>query len=520
MFPSPLFNTGLDTSRRDFLRRTGQLALSGTALPFALNLAAMGEAAAFTATAGDPTDYKALVCVFLYGGNDYANTVITYDDASYDQYSTVRGGGAARSAGGIALAQSDLTATELKPALVDVPMDSLGVSRKFALNPAMTGLANLFNSGKMAVQLNVGPLVKPLTRAQYNSSDKVNNPRPPQLFSHNDQQSIWQSSSPEGSTVGWGGNIGDLALPVNVTGQFTCMSVTGNAVFLSGDTALQYQVSTSGAIKISAAVSGASIYGSTAVSAAMRTILQQSSSHTLENEYNKITTRAMAAEAKVTDALKLTDAAATPTAGVPLPTVFPPSNPLADQLKMVARLIKGRSVLGAQRQVFMVSIGGFDLHDNLIRDHGGTLGKVSAAMTAFYDATVQMDIADKVTTFTASDFGRTLASNGDGSDHGWGSHHFVVGGAVNGKKFYGTAPPVSVSDAKDSGGNYLPANQWHVGQGRLLPSTSVAQYAGTLAKWFGVTTAEMPSVLPKIVNFGNLVTPARPDYPVDLGFMA
>jgi uncharacterized protein (DUF1501 family) len=317
--------------------------------------------------------------------------------------------------------------------------------------------------------------------------------------------------------------MGDLALPSNTTAQFTCMSVTGNAVFLSGDTALQYQVSTSGAIKINAAVSGATIYGSSTapsgavtVSAALRTLIQQSGSHALENEYNKVTTRAIAAETKVTDALKLTDAAATPTAGVPLTTVFPTGTSLADQLKMVARLIKGRAVLGAQRQVFMVSIGGFDLHDNLIRDHGGILGKVSAAMTAFYDATVEMGVADKVTAFTASDFGRTLASNGDGSDHGWGSHHFVVGGAVNGQKFYGTAPPVSVSDTKDSGGNYLPANQWHVGQGRLLPSTSVDQYAATLAKWFGVTgstTGEMLNVFPKIANFGGA------GYPIDLGFM-
>ena len=322
--------------------------------------------------------------------------------------------------------------------------------------------------------------------------------------------------------------MGDLALPVNTTAQFTCMSVTGNAVFLSGDTALQYQVSTGGAIKINAAVSGATIYGSSTapagavtVSAALRTLIQQPGSHTLEKEYNKVTTRAIAAETKVTDVLKLTDAAATPTAGVPLNTVFPTGNSLADQLKMVARLIRGRSVLGAQRQVFIVSIGGFDLHDNLIRDHGGILGKVSAAMTAFYDATVEMQIADKVTAFTASDFGRTLASNGDGSDHGWGSHHFVVGGAVKGQRFYGTAPPVNVTDGTVVSGvrTYAAAEQWHVGQGRLLPSTSVDQYAATLAKWFGVTATEMPTVLPKIVNFGNLATPARPDYPVDLGFM-
>lgn len=181
-----------DLQRRAFLRRSGQLALTGTALPFAMNLAALGEAAAFNAPAGD---YKALVCVFLYGGNDYANTLIPYDDANYNLYSTIRGGGSGQTAGGIALAKSGLAATVLNP--LAAPLDSQGqAGRQFALNPAMTGLAGLFNSGKMAVQLNVGPLVKPLTREQYNSSDRVSFPRPPQLFSHNDQQSIWQSSSP------------------------------------------------------------------------------------------------------------------------------------------------------------------------------------------------------------------------------------------------------------------------------------------------------------------------------------
>ena len=486
------------STRRAFLKRSGQLAMTGTALPLALNLAAMGEAAAFNAPSGD---YKALVCVFLYGANDYANTVVTYDNASYDKYSAIRGGGAGRSAGGIALAQSDLTATLLTPTIA--PVDALGVTRQFALNPAMTGLAGLFNSGKAAVQLNVGPLVVPLTRAQYNSADLAANPRPPQLFSHNDQQSIWQSSSPEGSTVGWGGNVGDLAIAnsLNTSPLFTCMSVTGNAVFLSGDTALQYQLSTNGAIRINPATSA--VYGSTAVRDAINTLVQQPRAQKLENEYNAVAKRAIAAETSVTAAL----------AGAAPATVFP-TDGLGPQMKMVARLIKGQAALGARRQVFLVSLGGFDLHDNLLRDHGGLLGKVSAAMTAFYEATVEMGVADKVTTFTASDFGRTLASNGDGSDHGWGSHHFVVGGAVKGKAFYGTPPPVSVSDTKDASGNYLPENQWHVGQGRLLPTTSVDQYAATLARWFGVADTELSGVLPNISRFG------RAGYPVNLGFMA
>ena len=485
------------STRRAFLRRTGQLAMTGTALPLALNLAAMGEAAAFNAPGND---YKALVCVFLYGGNDYANTVVTYDNPSYDKYSAIRGGGAVRTAGGIALAQSDLTATLLAPTAA--PVDALGVARQYALNPAMTGLAGLFNAGKAAVQLNVGPLVVPLTRAQYNSTDRVTYPRPPQLFSHNDQQSIWQSSSPEGSKVGWGGNIGDLAIQNNLNGNatFICMSVTGNAVFLSGDTALQYQLSTNGAIKITPATSA--VYGSSAVSNAINALIQQPRTQRLENDYNAVTKRALTAEASVTAAL----------AGAAPATVFP-TDGLGPQMKMVARLIKGQASLGARRQVFLVSMGGFDLHDNLIRDHGGLLGKVSAAMTAFYNATVEMGVANQVTAFTASDFGRTLASNGDGSDHGWGGHHFVVGGAVKGQAFYGTPPPVSVGDTKDGAGNYGPADQWHVGQGRLLPSTSVDQYAATLARWFGVADTELAGILPNIGHFGDA------GYPVNLAFM-
>ena len=472
-------------SRRAFLRRTGQLALTGTALPFALNLAAMGEAAAFEAS-----DYKALVCVFFYGGNDYANTVVTYDDPSYNAYSTIRGGGAGQTAGGIALAKADLAATLLNPT---APLPG---GRQYALHPSMGGLAGLFNAGQAAVQLNVGPLVVPLTRAQYNSSDRKTYPLPPKLFSHNDQQSIWQSSSPEGSTVGWGGNIGDLALASNSTSLFTCINVTGNAVFLSGDSALSYQVSSGGgAVAINSVKSN--VYGSSAVKNAMTAIVQQSRSHTLEDEYNKVTARAIGAEAKITAGL----------AGVALATPFPAGNSLADQLKTVARLIGARNALGTRRQVFMVSIGGFDLHDNLISQHPGVLGKVSSAMTAFYNATVELGVASKVTAFTASDFGRTLVSNGDGADHGWGSHHLMVGGAVKGKAFYGTPPPVSV------GNTAAASDQWHVGQGRLLPSTSVDQYAATMAKWFGVADGELASILPNLSHFGSA------SYPKDLGFL-
>ncbi len=486
-----LLNPNLHT-RRAFLRRSGQLALTGTALPFALNLAAMGEAAAF-----DASDYKALVCVFLFGGNDYANTVVTYDDPSYNAYSTIRGGGAGQTAGGIALAKADLAATLLNPTT------ALPDGRQYALHPSMTGLTGLFNTGKAAVQLNVGPLVQPTTLAQYRSSNRTLNPLPPNLFSHNDQQSIWQSSSPEGSTIGWGGNIGDLSLSSNATSLFTCISVSGNAVFLSGDTALQYQIGTDRAVQISSVTNG--VYGSNAVRDAMRQITQAPSSQLIENEYNAITRRSITAEGQMTTALN-----AVPASTAPFNT-FTGSNPLASQLRMVARIIASRNALSSKRQVFMVSLGGFDNHDKLLGSHNTTLSRISGALTEFYNATLALGVADKVTAFTASDFGRTLASNGDGSDHGWGSHHLMVGGAVKGKAFYGTPPPVSV------GTTTAPADQWHVGQGRLLPSTSVDQYAATLAKWFGVADSELAGILPNIGHFGAAAS--RPDYPTNLGFM-
>jgi uncharacterized protein (DUF1501 family) len=227
------------------------------ALPFALNLAAMGEAAAFNAT-----DYKALVCVFLYGGNDYANTVVTYDDDSYNRYTP---------SGAVAQARRPAASRQAATPTLLTPPRRCRVAPVRAA-PGHDGLAGLFNSGKAAVQLNVGPLVVPLTRAQYNRPT-AHLPLPPKLFSHNDQQSVWQSSSPEGSTVGWGGNLGDLALSSNGNSLFTCISVTGNAVFLSGDSALQYQVSTRGAVAINGVKSR--VYGSSAVQGALTSLMQQ-----------------------------------------------------------------------------------------------------------------------------------------------------------------------------------------------------------------------------------------------------
>ncbi len=457
-------------TRRLLLQRAVQLGAMGAAWPLAVNLAAIGEAAAF-----DATDYKALVCVFLYGGNDYANTVIPYDLPNYDLYSAIRGGGAGRTRGGIAYGHDELTATALTPPGGNSLTDGL----QYALTPELGGFKTLFDVGKLAVQLNVGPLIVPVTRAQYEGSNRTLYPLPPKLFSHNDQQSIWQALGSEGSTVGWGGRIGDLAMSGNGNALLTCISAAGNAVFVAGRNALQYQISPDGAIRINALQ--ASPYGLDSVRDALAALITRTSAQSLEDEYAVVTRRSIQLEGGVNAAL----------AGVNLNTVFDSNNPLAAQMRIVARLIGARAALGVKRQVFFVSIGGFDNHDFLMQNHPGLMTQVNDAMSTFYQATVELGVVNSVTAFTASDFGRTLSSNSDGSDHGWGSHHFVVGGAVNGGRFYGTAPHVSV-DTDDQ-----------VGQGRLLPSTSVDQFAATLAGWFGVSAGELPGVLPNIGNFAS-----------------
>jgi len=302
---------------------------------------------------------------------------------------------------------------------------------------------------------------------------------PPKLFSPNDQQSIWQANGSEGATIGWGGRLGDIALANSSNtpnSLLTCISASGNAVFVAGRDALQYQTSPNGAIRINALNNANPAFRDT-----VNALITRTSNHVLENEYAIVTRRSIEMEGIV-------NAALTP---VQPATVFPSGNPLGNQLKIVARLIGARGTLNMRRQVFFVSLGGFDNHNLLMQDHPTLLQRINDAMSAFYAATVELGVANQVTTFTASDFGRTLSSNADGSDHGWGSHHFVMGGAVNGGRFYGTAPHVSIQ-ADDQ-----------VGQGRLLPSTSVDQFAATLARWFGCSTSELPGILPNVGNFSN-----------------
>jgi len=444
-----------ELQRREFLRRASAVGIAGTAAPWALSLAGIGEAAAATV----PGDYKALVCLFMYGGNDYGNTLVPYDAASHAAYANIRQA--------LTTPRDTLAATAL-PAATG--------GRQMALAPQLGKLKGLWDAGKLAVQLNVGTLVQPTTLAQYNAK---NVPLPPKLFSHNDQQSVWQASSPEGATSGWGGRLGDLFMGGNGTSTFTCINVSGNAVYMAGKQAVQYQVSTSGAVPINGVTK--SLFGSAACSTALRSLITADRTHWMESELNRVVKRSVDAQATLSTAL-----AAAPALATPFDTAS-----LSTQLQMVAKLIAARQALGATRQVYFVSIGGFDLHDLLVAQHPLLLTQINDAMASFYAATVELGVADQVTTFTASDFGRTLTSNGDGSDHGWGSHHFVMGGAVKGGRFYGALPSVSVNGPDD------------VGQGRLLPTTSVDQLAATLATWMGVSATDLPMVLPQIGNYST-----------------
>jgi uncharacterized protein (DUF1501 family) len=448
-----------DVSRRAFLQRASALSMAGAATPFVMNLAAIGEAAAATAT-----DYKAIVCVFLYGGNDYANTLVPADAANYAIYANARPT--------LAHSQGSIAGTILAPNVAPAG------GQQYALAPGLAPLFPIFNAGKMAVVLNVGTLVQPTTKLQYTNRSVL---LPPKLLSHNDQQSYWQSSSPEGAATGWGGRIGDLLQSGNGNASLTCINPSGNAVFLTGRSAVQYAITPAGPIPLNA---NTSLNGSTSASTLLKSLISTPVNHIFETEHAKVTARALNLYSLVTTSL----AAAPPTTTVFTPATDPSSS-LGAQLQEVAKLISVSSQLGAKRQVFFVSTGRFDTHDGLATVHPLLMSNLGNALRAFYDTTVELGVASQVTTFTGSDFGRALTANNDGTDHGWGSMHFVLGGAVNGKAYYGT-PPVLANNGPDD-----------IGQGRLLPTTSVDQYAATIASWFGVSATDMTTVLPNIGNY-------------------
>jgi len=463
-------NKHSNLTRRGLLKSTAALALQRVSIPMATSLGLMADAAAQSAN-----DYKALVCIFLYGANDHYNTVIPYDVATHTNYYNIRKG--TPTAGtvydGIAIGRNALSETALSTALSG--------GRQMALNPEMSALKTLFENKRASILMNVGPLVVPTTRQQY---DNKSVPLPPKLFSHNDQQAYWQSSyQTEGGATGWGGRAADLLLSNNSKSTLTCISINGNALFLSGQNAISYQMSSTGATTVNA-IKGKSLFGSANCAAALQTLITQSSSLPMASDYTTVTKRAL-------DTYDGIVAAIGTAASASMNALFPSAatNTLSAQLKMVARMIEQQSAFGMKRQVFMVGMGGFDLHDFLPTQHPALLQKLSTAMKEFDDAMTSLGKGPQVTAFTASDFGRTLTSNGDGSDHGWGSHHFVMGGAVDGGKWIGTAPEIGLTH-----------NQ-QVGSGRLIPSTAVDQLGAELAAWFGVSATDVKTVLPNAKNF-------------------
>ncbi len=456
------------TTRRQFFRRSACAAVGMTAMGNTIfDLQRIAAAAPLG-------DYKSLVCVFLYGGNDGNNVIVPTAGADYTQYAAARAG--------LALPQSSLLPLH--------PLVASGDSREWGLHPSLAGVQGLFNAGRAAVVGNVGPLVAPLTRDEYLSRSVA---VPPQLFSHSDQTVHWQTSVPDQpAKTGWGGRTADLLHSLNENARISMsISVAGTNTFQVGKVVTQYQVSPEGPVGLTSYVPATQ--GADAPSNAIRALLARTYGNLFERGYSGIFGRALDNQELLSGAL---------TGAPAIATAFPQTD-LGTQLQMIARLISVREALGLRRQVFFCSGQGFDTHGGQVGttaldgSHADLLGELDGALTAFQAAMTELNVADSVTAFTASDFGRTLVSNGDGSDHGWGSHHFVLGGAVRGGRIYGQLPTLAVDGPNDAG------------EGRWIPTTSVDEYSATLARWFGVAASDLPLVLP---NLGRFATP-------DLGFM-
>lgn len=459
-------------TRRSFLRQAACAALGVGGLTGAM-LDLRRIAAATIGNTDLAGDYKALVCLFMYGGNDANNMVVPIDATNYAAYAAARGA--------IALPQNSLLGLS--------PLTSTGVD--YGLNGAMTELAALFNGRKAALLGNVGSLLAPITKEDYTARRNV----PPSLFSHSDQQTQWQTSVPDVvSRSGWGGRTADLLAALNENQQVSiAISLAGSNTFQVGNQVVPFSVSSTGTVGLTDYNSGSA--NSNVRSRAIDQLLTLSgqSPNLFEKQFGGTIRGSLDTNNVLNGALRLSDPAQ---GGTDFATVFP-STSLGNQLKMVARLIKGRETLNLRRQVFFVSVGGFDTHTNQVAAQATLLQEISQGLDAFYKATLEMAISESVTAFTASDFARTFPTNGTGSDHGWGSHHFVVGGAVRGGDIYGRMPTLVVNGPDDTG------------QGRWIPTTSVDEYAATLASWFGVNPGDISYALPNIGRF------ARPN----LGFL-
>ncbi|MGH8051331.1 MAG: DUF1501 domain-containing protein [Arenimonas sp.] len=477
-----LDEASLKTRRRFLLGAVGG---AGAALGgFGLSLSGIAAAANMGTKAATPipNDYRAMVCFFLFGGNDAANTIIPYDQTTYNQYLIAREGSLSRPFG----------ITRLRSDLLPITAASVNDGRQLAFPKEMASLKRLYDKGKAAVMTNVGVLAQPTSKTQYNTAGFE---LPPQLFSHSDHQRFWQLGAPNYTTrTGWAGRMGDLLAAGNNSNVSMCISVAGNNTWQVGNAVLPYPINSE---------YGAPEFWSswnTNRMTAMNNLNLQTRTNLLEKQAARVYNRSISAQIDMDEALNYS---------LTLENFFPKNpvgfnagmvgeyNDVMQQFQMVARLIAAREVLGHKRQIFFVSLGGFDNHDSLA-EHPDRLKIIADGMAAFYQATVALGVDQNVTTFTGSDFGRPLKSNGTGADHGWGAHHFVVGGSVRGGNVYGKFPQMVINgpDALDN-------------QGHLLPSTSVDEYAATLANWFGVSSTDMPIVIPNIARFAQ----------ADMGFM-
>ncbi|MEM7433083.1 MAG: DUF1501 domain-containing protein [Pseudomonadota bacterium] len=447
-------------NRRAFLKSSGAAAAMFAATPGITYAQVVGGGAPFN-------DYKALVCVFMFGGCDTFNMVVPRSNAEYNVYAASRQN--------MAVDQADL--------LPITPLTSDGVD--YGLHPTMGGVQGLFTQGAASFVTNIGPLVEPTTKDQYFNSSVL---LPPQLFSHNDQQDQWMSlRGINSSATGWAGRMADL-IRSNVANQqmATNASLFGTNQFQSADETIAYIMGPTGPLQFS---------GFSTDPTSILNDQRLAFSAIVDADYDSVYERGFAAVQR--RAIDAADTVSTAIENAPtLSTVFPASQ-LGTQLQTVANLIAVRDELQMERQIFFVATGGFDTHDDQVETLPGLLENISDSMTAFYNATVELGVADSVTSFTQSDFGRTLTSNGDGTDHAWASNQLVVGGAVNGQDFYGDYPLLQIGGDDDVGG------------GRIIPTTSADQYAATIAKWFGIDDVDLGVVAPNIDNFAVR----------DLGFM-
>jgi uncharacterized protein (DUF1501 family) len=487
-------------SRRAFIRQAACAAVGTAAMTSAIrDLRFMNAAVAQT----NISDYKALVCIFLGGGNDSNNLIIPTDLTAYNNYAAIRTPVLALPMG--AVPGAVLPISPLNPG-----------TPSYGLHPSLVGMQNLFNQGKLAVLFNTGTLAYPLTKAVYNSTPSK---RPPQLFSHADQVTQWQTSIPDQPPLtGWGGRCADLLNSLNNNAPVS-LSVTlaGANTFEVGSQVSQYSVSTSGAISLQG-VSGARL-------TALTNILGLSYPNLQAQAYAGVADHAVNTGSLLNSAILSTVDPNSNTQfwNTPFPGsgVFQVTTPtsgakfnssLGPQLKMVARLIEAghraaaSGGFGMKRQIFFCSFGGFDTHTgqtdvpiggsvqngaqaNLFADLSQSMTAFQAAMGQIATLHADPTFANRVTSFTCSDFGRTFPANGLGSDHGWGNHHLIMGGAVNGQRTYGTFPTLAVGGPDDTS------------TGRWIPTTACDQYFATLATWFGVDAGNLSTVFPNIGRF-------------------